>query len=186
MVKESVGKSNFDEIYEEYRSVAMKFALSYTHNYDLAEDVLQDVFMSYYICIQFKGLICEDSLSWIKTAIKNKACNYLRKVRCEDLRDSGVEIIEDQCLSDGPEAVYLEEYQSEELVCFANKILDELWKKNRQWYDLMTDTYVKGDSRIDIAKSKGIPLEALYSMAYRAKNWLRSRYENEYNTIKIK
>ena len=186
MIKESVSKPDFEKIYEEYRSAALKLALSYTHNYDLAEDVIQDVFLNYYICIQFKGLICEDSFSWIETAVKHKASNYFRKLSREDLSDDMVEAIKDQGLMDGPEAMCLKQNQIEELICLANQILDELFKKNRQWYDLITDAYGKEVPETDIAQRWGTQVESIYSMAYRAKNWIRSQYETEYNMIKVK
>ena len=186
MIKESVSKPDFEKIYEEYRSAALKLALSYTHNYDLAEDVIQDVFLNYYICIQFKGLICEDSFSWIETAVKNKANNYFRKLKHEELSDDMAEAINDRGQMDGPEAMCLKQNELEELIRLENQILDELFKKNKQWYDLIKNAYGKEVSERDIAQKWGIQAESIYSMAYRAKNWIRSQYETEYNMIKVK
>lgn len=183
MKKESVGKSDFEKVYEECRSAAMTLALLYTGNYDIAEDILQDAFMSYYVCTEFNGVTCRDSLRWIQTAIRNRASNYFRKIKYEKLVGDIDQTIEKICMDVCPENMCVEQFDLMEKIQFAEKILNGLLKKNKQWYEVLVSVYMHEIPEIDIAKNSGINSAALYSKVYRAKQWLRKQYENEYDEI---
>lgn len=94
-------------LYQNYSSVMFKFALSIVKKYELAEDVIQDVFVN---LIQYgKGQKIKQPKGWLFTIIRNQSLKILREEhsnKCISLEDCDTVFAADdimQYLDDSPE-----------------------------------------------------------------------------------
>ena len=64
-----------------------------------------------------------------------------------------------------------------------DSIFECLYKDHRIWYDAVTQVYCFGKSQQEAAEQLGIAVEVLNSRLYRARQWIRKNYENEYREV---
>ena len=74
-----------DTVYNTYRAAVYHTALAFTKSPSLAEDVLQDVFLSYYREIQENTI--RHVRAWLLTATRNRCYNVLRDNQRECLTE---------------------------------------------------------------------------------------------------
>ena len=67
--------NRFKAIYEEYYQHLFHFCLSYVHQKEEAEDIVQDVFFNLYV----KPCKDENIKAWLFTCVANRAKNYLKR-----------------------------------------------------------------------------------------------------------
>ena len=70
-----------------------------------------------------------------------------------------------------------------EVLLAADTILDALYRRNRRWYDAVTLAYCMEKPQKEVAACMDMSLESLQSMLYRARNWIKETYREEFDHI---
>lgn len=175
------GTADFDETYELYKNIVLQTAAFYTRNKYTAEDIMQEVFLRYYVYIKHAKVNKEKQ--WLLTTTKNMAYNYVRDHKRETLIDVN-EQTEDFFGSDeSTESLFFKKLWNIEVLSSTNTILDALFQKNEKWYDAVTLVYCMEKPQKEVAECMGMSVEALQSMLYRAKNWIKKHYKAEFERV---
>lgn len=181
METESIGRAEFDTIFEQYKDVVIQSAALCTRNQHTAEDIAQEVFLRFYIYIGHTKV--DNAKSWLMTTAKNMAYNYVRDHFRETLIDVDAEVEELFGSIEGPESVFFEKLWNWETYECANTILDGLQRKNARWYHAVTLVYCMEKPQNEAAKCMGLSVDALQSMLYRAKRWIKRHYRKEFDYV---
>nr|WP_317283236.1 RNA polymerase sigma factor [uncultured Sellimonas sp.] len=173
----------FNDIYENYADIVLKAAFYYSKNLSIAEDITQLAFAKLYI--SYDDIANKNAVgSWLITAVRYLAYSHARKMKKETL--IGCDEVED-CMDErekGAEEVIFMKYQEKERNDFTDNLLEELYQYNPKWYEGVIKAYVLEIPQKEIANEMGIRLEALQAMLYRAKKWIKRKYEADYREIK--
>ena len=87
------------------------------------------------------------------------------------------------CNINNMEEYYLRTEQKRRAEELEDSIFECLYKDHRIWYDAVTQVYCFGKSQQEAAEQLGIAVEVLNSRLYRARQWIRKNYENEYREV---
>lgn len=160
-------KVEFRRVYDQYHGLVSKIAYNVIEDYHLAQDITQDIFATLYAkwdCIdipQVKG--------WLITCATRKAIDYKRKVHVDR------EVLGENELEKGPDGDSAEHEIIRKAVYW--QVLNELYHKNPQWFELVMRLDVDGDDPRHVAGELGISLNNLRVRHHRAKVWLSERYK---------
>lgn len=173
----------FDEVYEENVDKVYRTAVHFTRNHYAAEEITQTVFMKLYMNLENVNM--DAVRSWLLTTTKHMAMNYKRdfkrEVLLDEFQDTDVEFASES-LEDG----FMEALRENEYKDLVEEIFADLYQLNPSWYDAVTITYCLQKPQKEVAENMGISLEALQSMLYRAKKWIRKRYEEQFRHLEGK
>lgn len=175
-----VRKSDFDTIYRQNVGYVYATAVKYTKNHHTAEEVVQNVFMKYFM--NMENTNSDAVRAWLILTAKYMAMNVKRDYQKEYLVE-GMNIKEEMDLSESvesPEEVFARKFKEREYMKLKENIFEALYKKNSRWYDVITITYILGKPQKEVAENMGITLDVLHSTLYRAKKWIRKNYAEEY------
>ena len=73
--------------------------------------------------------------------------------------------------------------KQQQFIEFRKGIFDALYRKNPRWYEAITITYVLDKPQKEVAEYMEVTLEVLHSILYRAKQWIRENYAEEYDHL---
>ena len=124
----------------------------------------------------------EAARSWLLLTTKNLALNLKRDRNREFL----VEVVEGEAeiqLSksvENPEEFYVRKMKNQQFAELEKGIFDALYEKNPRWYEAITITYVLEKPQNEAAENMKVTLEVLQAILYRAKQWIRKNYAEEY------
>lgn len=175
MVVKSIGRAAFDAVYESNADVVYRTALYYSGNHYVAEEITQTVFIKLYMNMEHVNMSAVRS--WLITTAKYTALNYnrdsLHEIPAEEsvVGNEYVESLEDS---------YIKKLREKEYRELAGSIFSELYRVNERWYDAVTITYFLEKPQKEVAEIMGIQLEVLHSILYRAKQWIRKHYAEEF------
>ena len=181
MVKsEDVKKTEFDRLYRENVGKVYRTAYYYVADYYAAEEIVQEVFFKLYDNLED---ICIEAVSWwLITTAKNMAINYRRdskwEIPVEEVSDTDMEYP-----PDGLDDKLVEVIRQKAYSDLKDTIFADLYAKNPRWYDAVSITYVLGKPQKEVAESMEISLEVLHSTLYRAKQWIRKQYEEQFHQL---
>ena len=78
---------------------------------------------------------------------------------------------------------YIQDEQKREEKEFVRKLMERLREENESWYDIVNLIYCMEKPHDQVAKELGMTREVLYNKLYRAKKWLRKKFEDEYKKL---
>ena len=174
-------ETEFNTVFELYQNIVVQAAALYTRNQHTAEDIAQEVFLRYYIYAGCGEV--ENVKGWLLTAARNLAYNYVRDHKKEVLLDVNTEGETLLGYGDSPEKAFFEKLWTTEVLETTDTILSALARKNEKWFDAVTLVYCMEMPQREVAESMGISYEGLQSMLYRAKNWIKENYREEFDCI---
>ena len=123
---------------------------------------------------------------WLVTTARNFTFNYNRDKKREILGEV-FEVLKETkdkfCNINNMEEYYLRTEQKRRAEELEDSIFECLYKDHRIWYDAVTQVYCFGKSQQEAAEQLGIAVEVLNSRLYRARQWIRKNYENEYREV---
>ena len=90
-------------------------------------------------------------------------------------------ILSESC--ENPEDTFFRKMKEREFMKLKEDIFAALYKKNLRWYDAITITYVLEKPQKEVAENMGVTLEVLHSMLYRARQWIKKNFEEEYDHL---
>ena len=178
---ESKRKARFDDAYNQYHDVMLQVAALYTRNLSAAEDVVQDVFLKYYVFIGHNEV--KNLKAWLMVTTRNRAFNYNRKAKHEipvDIKEEG-----DRLLGYGEsmEEQFFNKICKMETLEYSDTVMDALYEKSSRWYEVVTSVYCMGLTQKDAGECMGITEDAVQGILKRAKNWIENNYREEYDHI---
>ena len=168
----------FEESFLKYKDLVMKLAFYQTGNLQTAQEICQQVFLSFYKNMDH---IDEDlEKAWLIRCTKNAIVDYFRKnsthrevsMNDNNLKEMGNVLVE--------ESILLHErqmYQKE----LTGRILREVQKANRLWYEVLIMICVDGLSYSEAARRLGITEPVLRARLHRARLFVRERFGDEYS-----
>lgn len=177
----SLRKAEFDATYQEYKDIVLQTAMLSTHNRHTAEDIMQEVFLRYYIYMGHTEVT--KAKSWLLVTAKNMSYNYVRDHKREILVDVDEQTAEYFGSDKSPEDKFFAKLWRWDILSSSNTILDALYKKNEKWYYAVILVYCMEQSNKEVAKCMGITEDALQGRLTRAKQWIKHNYSDEYNRI---
>ncbi|MCI8814034.1 MAG: sigma-70 family RNA polymerase sigma factor [Lachnospiraceae bacterium] len=170
-------RESFNRIYEEYHRLVIHVAFDILRDYDLAQDVCQEVFFKFYEKIE---VLDEDKIKgWMLRNAQRKTIDFLRKAYRKREIPVVEEKIEQELVSE-----YLVETETES--CrkeFRNFVLEELKERNPMWYDLMMRVVMGRESVESVAEEYGITVMNLRVRISRARHWLYKNYYRYYQEL---
>lgn len=178
-----ITKTDFKAIYDENFELVYKMAVKYTGNHHMAEDIVQEVFLKLYLNV---GSVKKELIrGWLLLTAKNMSLNLKRDHRREYLTEETDAEAEKQLSNfvETPEEFLMREMKEHQFVILKKGIFDALYKKNIRWYEAITMTYVLEKPQKEVAESIGVTVEVLHSILYRAKQWIRENYAEEYKRL---
>lgn len=171
-------------IYEEYKDDVYKVCLYFTKDYFVAQELAQQVFFNFYQHID--QIEMESVRGYLIRAARNTSFNYLRDLKYEQVKGSWETLDEESATVISVEEIYFRNEQKQQEKMLSSSILERLKQENMEWYTAMNLVYCLGKPHEVVADELGISKDALYSLIYRAKKWIRKNYESQYDDVMIR
>lgn len=172
----------FKEIYDQYFKLSRKIAADILHDYDLAGDVAQDVFMEMFL--KKESLDSDKIKYWIVLNTNRRAIDLSRKPyrkHEQAISDSAGDLSRESFEVSGNPEDYL--IRQEEFG-IRKSALEQLHDYNDMWYDILVRFHVENESYTSLAEEYGMRVETLRVQIYRARRWLDKKvyelYESDY------
>lgn len=177
-------EETFERIYRTYQNEVYKIALFYMRDDFTAQDISQKTFYNFYLHMEN---VSEDRIrSYLLRTARNLSYNWTRDSRWELQGEFMENMPEEKISLLGPEEDYLREEHEKEVKELLDEILDGLLEENESWYNILTLVYGMGKKQEDVAYELGMTLEVLHSKIYRAKRWIRLKYQDRYQQLREK
>ncbi len=175
-------EENLERIYRAYAKDVYHACLYLAKDKDLAEEMTQQAFLNFYEKAADVKPECERA--YLIQAAKNLTLNYFRHKKFEvynkEEDDAGIlHNIPTPSLEDK----YLEKEIKEAKKMFSKEILAAVKAHNEEWYHILYSMFCLEKDHDDIADELGITKDVLYSRLYRAKHWIRKKYEKQFSEV---
>ncbi|GFI43054.1 ECF RNA polymerase sigma factor SigE [Lachnospiraceae bacterium] len=173
-------KADFKVIYEENFERVYKTAVKYSGNHHSAEEIVQNVFLKLYLNID--NVEREAAMAWLLLTTKYMALSLKRDRKREFLveeMEGEAEVTLSESV-ENPEEFLVKKMKQQQFMEFRKGIFDALYKKNPRWYEAITITYILEKPQKEVAEYMDVTLDVLHSILYRAKQWIRENYAEEY------
>lgn len=168
----------FTELYEEYRHLLMKIVFERSRNFDLAEEISQQAFVSFY---EKMDTVAESFYKqWLILAAKNAVIDHIRKgyVKYELVSDlTEYESTDFHIITEDNVEMIIEKMANSQL---SFRILEDLKVKNNGWYEVIEAICVLEMKRDEAAAHLQLESQALRAKLYRARKYIRKTYGTEY------
>lgn len=184
MEEKSTNDKKFDSIYRAYVDSVFRIAMHYAKNDEVAQEVTQRVFFQLYT--HFEDVDLTRVKSWLITTTRNMLFNYNRVSKHEMLDEVLEFIMESKELiytMSSAEEIYMRRKQKKLAKDLSDTIFERLYKEHRMWYDTITLVYCLNKSQQEVADELGITIDVLHSRLYRAKQWIRKNYGEQYEEV---
>jgi len=176
-------KARFQAIYVNKKNLVFRAAVHYTGDKVTAEDFMQAAFLSLYI--HMDDMKDEQHAEyWLLRTVKNLVINHQSKYKRERFTEDIVLVSDLHVQSLSIEEEMLANQRDENYKEFREKIFKELFDENESWYMAIMLLYCKERPYDEVARVLNMNTEALYSMVYRAKKWIKRTYEKQYLRLK--
>ena len=167
-------REKFEVIYHQCKDDVYRVCLFFTKDTNLAQEIAQQAFFNFYKHIE--QVEVEHARAYLVRTARNLCFNYSRDNKHESLNEETVSII-------SVEELFFRNEQKRQKSLLTKYILERLRAENEDWYTAINLLYCLGKPHEVVADEMGISRDALYSLVYRAKKWIRKNYEAEYQEI---
>lgn len=177
------------EIYHQYYRLVMKVAVDIIHDFDYAQDICQDVFMTF---LRKTDILDEERYrEWFAVCAKRKALDFRKKAfqiheKATAVEDEGEN---EEISKNGTARKRLCAYRDKMLNKyilkeFTGKLLKELELHNKDWYEILVRSLILEESDEEIARALGITVNNVRAKKHRLKEWIKKHYTSEYEELK--
>lgn len=164
-------------LYQIHEDDVYKTCFYYAKDEHIARDMTQKTFLSIYE--HYENIKPGRIKPYLIRTAKNMTINWLRDFK--RLREGQIDDLNDEDLKVySVEDVYIREEGARLARELSNDILTHLQQKNERWYELILMAYYFDIPQDVIAQRMGVNVEVIYSRLYRAKQWIRKNYQEEY------
>lgn len=163
-------------VYENYKGLVMKEAFDLLGDSLLAEKISRKVFVSFY---QHMALVSEEGTkSWLMTVTRNTIvdCVGSQSAKKEKIMCGG-EVGEEDILTPDTADKVLDKLANGKP---SFRIMEDLWKKNKEWYEIIMAICIQEMEQKDVAEYLQITPQVLRAKLYRARKYIRDKYKDEY------
>ncbi len=170
-------REDFDRMYKQYYRLVIHIAHDILHDYALAQDVCQEVFVKFNEKIE--GLDEDKLKGWMLRNAYRKTIDALRRA----YRKREISVVEDK-MEDKLVVECMTELENE--ICrkqFRSFLLEELKEQNPQWYEMMVRVVVYEEPAKEVAADYGITVMNLRMKLSRARRWLYKNYYKRYREL---
>ena len=173
----------FNDIYDKYVNAVWRTARYYSENQTDADEITQLTFVN--LLIGYEKIRNKDAIeSWLRTTAYRLACSQMRKRKLEmPMDDAELAAQMGEEIPSPDELIFMRERRRKEKD-LTSTMLDELYQHNEKWYDAVVRAYVLEIPQKEIAEEMGIRLEAFQSLLFRARKWMKTKYEADYREMK--
>lgn len=166
----------FEEYFKRYCDLVMKIGVDKTGSYHDAEEICQQVFISFYLHM--------DSVSehlvkaWLIRCTKNAIVDHYRKAsrQREVVTDTSETAIGNIAVDREME---LSEVRLDNLDLMG-KVLRTVKAANQQWFDVLFMSCVEGLSYAEMAGKLNVPETVLRARLYRARLFIKEKFGDEF------
>lgn len=166
----------FEEYFREYKNLILRIVMLKTDNYQVAQEICQQVFISFY---EHMDKIEPDLVkAWLIRSTQNAIIDYVRrtKVRKEILTDTSV--TEDgNNLTEESVEIHTKRLECRELT---GRIMREIRAVNELWFETLMVCCVEGQSYEEASVTLNVPVDVLRARLYRARAYIRKQFGDEY------
>ena len=181
MMYRMIKEVKFEKIYRTYQNDVYKISLYYTKDEHIAQDITQKVFYHFYL--QLDNVNLEMVRTYLIRCARNLSYNWLRDTRHERGGEYLENVPEENIPHYSTEDDYIRDEQQQETREFVAILLENLKEEHELWYNIVNLIYCLEMPHDQVAKELGMTREALYNKLYRAKKWLRTKFEDEYKKL---
>lgn len=171
----------FDRIYRTYQNDIYKISLYYTKDSHIAQDISQKVFCKFYL--HFDNVNPDSVRAYLIRSARNLSYNWLRDMK-KELSGEYIDVLPEEDVPQySTEDEFIQDEQRREEKEFVRMLMERLREENESWYDIINLIYCMEKPHDQVAKELGMTREVLYNKLYRAKKWLRKKFEDEYKKL---
>ncbi|MCD7819608.1 MAG: sigma-70 family RNA polymerase sigma factor [Lachnospiraceae bacterium] len=170
----------FEGCFQKYQNLIMRIVMDRTSDYQLAQEILQQVFCEFYVHLD--EVKPEAEKAWLIRCTRNAVVDYLRgKQRWKELL-ADISVTEaGNLLVDEPVEIWEERMILQE---FTEQIFCELKNVNVQWYEAMELCFLEELSYAEAAELLGVSMTVLRSRICRARAYIRKKFWDDYTEKK--
>lgn len=162
--------------FQEYKDQIVRFVISKTGDYELAQEIGQQVFCAFYIHMDK----VEDDFvkAWLFRSAKNAVIDYYRKLetRKEISLDEKSRTDQDIYEGTGRKGCENQVIQSEMI----GRILREVQKENQKYYEVLVMVCVEGMTYEETALQLNVSEQVVRARLSRARKYVRDHFGKEY------
>lgn len=167
-------REKFETIYRECKDDVYKVCLYFTKDTNTAQEIAQQTFFNFYKHIDQVEI--KRARGYLIRTARNLCFNHLRDKKHEELHECSATIV-------SVEEIFFRNEQKKQKAALSKSILECLKSENEDWYTAINLLFCLGKPHDVVADEMGISKDALYSLVYRAKKWIRKTYEERYDEI---
>lgn len=176
-------KARFQALYLNKKNLVFRAAVYYTKDRAAAEDFMQAAFLKLFI--HMEDMKDEQHAEyWLLRTVKNLAINHQKKYWREEFAEDIIRISDLHKYSISIEEEMLTNQYNEIFIEFREKIFRDLLDVNENWYQAITMLYCMEKPYDEVAAELNVNTDALYSMVYRAKKWIKRTHGAKYLELK--
>ena len=166
----------FEQHFKKYKDLIIRTVMKKSRDYQLAQEICQQVFCSFY----FHMDEVDDDLvkAWLLKCTRNALVDYLRKPSTQN-----EVIVKNGFHEDGNTIVHTDIDYCEKIVInqeLTGRILREVRAANELWYEVLILICLYGMSHKEAAEKLNVTEQVLRARLYRARNFVRERFGDEY------
>ncbi len=173
------GEEHFEACFLRYKNLVMRYVIDATGDYQAAQEICQQVFVSFYECMD--RIPPDFEKAWLMKCTQNAVIDYLRKNkrRKEIFLETPIGELREVsgALQEKSIAICEDKMNHRELL---GKILAGVRKVNEQWYEILMLSCVEQCTHEETAQRLGISVVVLRARLYRARTYVRKHYRTEY------
>lgn len=181
MKHEMIKDEKFEEIYRTFQNDVYKISLYYTKDTHIAQDISQKVFYQFYL--HFENVNPDSVRAYLIRSARNLSYNWLRDTKREVDGEYLDVMPEENVPHYSTEDEYIRDEQDRERKAFVAILMERLREENESWYNIVNLIYCLEKPHDEVAKELGMSREVLYNKLYRAKKWIRKKFEDEYKKL---
>ena len=166
----------FEEYFLKYKNLVMKVVMNKTSDYNVAQEICQQVFVSFYTNMD---RVSDDLVkAWLIRCTQNAVIDYYRKTAKEKeiFVDASVTETVNILAECSLEAVE-EKLDNMDLM---GKVLRTVKVANEQWFEVLVMNCIEGLSYAEVAQRLQISETVLRARLYRAREFIKSKFGDEF------
>ena len=170
-------RARFEVIYRENQHDMYKVALYYTQHEQAAVEITQKAFYNLYL--HFESVDLNSMRTYMGRTIRNMTYNWTRDNKIA--KEGNIEDYYEDLMIESLEEIIIRNEEKQTAYDLAQDILSALYEKNQRWYEVILLVYYLEIPQEQVAKDQGVEKDVISSRLYRAKQWIRQQYREQYN-----
>lgn len=170
-----------DEVYRAYQRDVYRVCLYFTRDEYAAQDVMQKTFYEFYLHYDTVNHDC--IRAYLLRSARNLSYNWNRDRKREVQGDYLGDLPEIDVTTNSVEEEYINKEERDASKKLANYIMECVKEENESWYEILNLLYCLDKPHDVVAYELNITKEVLYSKLYRAKKWIRRRFNIDYRCL---